>query len=765
MLKIPRLKNSCRIGLLDEKMAILLAENSERVVEGRLLCAVLGSMGEGRTSDDIADALSDQFGLTEVYYGLAELERLGLLEEANGHVSQEAIFWGLMGCDSQSTVEPMERARVAVASTGGEVSSLVETLRRSGLSGVCETALSDVDLDSRELTVVVAQDYLEEGLSQFNKLAMNHNHPWLLCKPGGIEAWIGPLFIPGETGCWRCLEERLRYNRELEEFIRFKAPDCSSPMFPIGATQASKGFVEGILAAVIGKRQAGEEPDTLNGKILSFNWKTMEFLTHQLARLPRCPECGAETGSEGAHPTPPTLISRKKRYRLDGGHRILTPEKTLEQYSPLVSRITGVVSPLVPTTTNTLRKSKSADFSLLQTYSASHASIGKVRRLEDVKKGIRSGASAGKGLTGIQARTSCLCEAIERVSGIFRGSEHRRQAKYEEVRQIAYHPRDLLQYSERQYRDRKRWNDTHGPFAYVPVPFDESRATDWSPVWSLTQKDWKLMPTAFLYFGYFDDPKSGFCRGDSNGNAAGNCLEEALLQGMMELIERDSVALWWYNMIPRPGVDLDRIQDPMIAQFVDTFDAIGRKVWALDLTSDLGVPVFAAFSSNKSGGADRPIFGLGAHLDPRTAFTRALSEMTQSLAILDFTPEFLAADERLSEHRRFTEETKLEEQPHLLPAAGCPPKDLANYADMSSDDLLDDVNLCVDILNERGLDVLIKDQTRADLGLTVVKVIVPGLRHFWARYAPGRLYDVPVSIGWLSKPTAEEDLNPMPVFF
>jgi ribosomal protein S12 methylthiotransferase accessory factor len=48
--------------------------------------------------------------------------------------------------------------------------------------------------------------------------------------------------------------------------------------------------------------------------------------------------------------------------------------------------------------------------------------------------------------------------------------------------------------------------------------------------------------------------------------------------------------------------------------------------------------------------------------------------------------------------------------------------------------------------------------------MPVVKVVVPGLRHFWARYAPGRLYDVPVEMGWLKEPLREEELNPIPIF-
>jgi hypothetical protein len=61
--------------------------------------------------------------------------------------------------------------------------------------------------------------------------------------------------------------------------------------------------------------------------------------------------------------------------------------------------------------------------------------------------------------------------------------------------------------------------------------------------------------------------------------------------------------------------------------------------------------------------------------------------------------------------------------------------------------------------------VLVLDQTRPEIGMSVAKVIVPGLRHFWPRFAPGRLYDVPVTMRWLKRPPAEEELNPTAFFF
>jgi ribosomal protein S12 methylthiotransferase accessory factor len=64
-----------------------------------------------------------------------------------------------------------------------------------------------------------------------------------------------------------------------------------------------------------------------------------------------------------------------------------------------------------------------------------------------------------------------------------------------------------------------------------------------------------------------------------------------------------------------------------------------------------------------------------------------------------------------------------------------------------------------------GLEVLAIDQSQPDVELAVARVVVPGLRHFWRRTAPGRLYDVPVQLGWLAEPLREEDLNPTSIFF
>jgi len=99
----------------------------------------------------------------------------------------------------------------------------------------------------------------------------------------------------------------------------------------------------------------------------------------------------------------------------------------------------------------------------------------------------------------------------------------------------------------------------------------------------------------------------------------------------------------------------------------------------------------------------------------------------------------------------------------LLPAEG-PLRTAASFPQVWSEDVADDVRACQALVERAGMEMLVLDQTRPEVGLPVAKVIVPGLRHFWARLAPGRLYDVPVQIGWLSRLLAEHELNPIAMF-
>jgi ribosomal protein S12 methylthiotransferase accessory factor len=328
-------------------------------------------------------------------------------------------------------------------------------------------------------------------------------------------------------------------------------------------------------------------------------------------------------------------------------------------------------------------------------------------------------------------------------------------------------------FSAAQYRHAHEATARGTRFNFVPQPLDDDTAIWWSPLWSLTEGQFKYLPTEFLYYGVPRRGDARYCFADSNGCAAGNTLEEAMFQGLLELFERDSVSIWWYNRLQRPAIDLDSFREPLLDDVRQRHRDAGRELWALDLTADLDIPVIAVLSRrvDQPAGAgaarsDEIMFGFGAHVDARIALLRACTEVNQ------FAASSMRLDPRNRhpgddpDHWRWWREATFLNQPFVQPLPG-PMRTRADFAarmGSHQDDIWADVQRCQQLLEARGLEVLMLDQTRADVGLPVVKMVVPGLRHYYARFAPGRLYDVPVELGWLTRPTAESDLNPIPMF-
>jgi ribosomal protein S12 methylthiotransferase accessory factor len=68
----------------------------------------------------------------------------------------------------------------------------------------------------------------------------------------------------------------------------------------------------------------------------------------------------------------------------------------------------------------------------------------------------------------------------------------------------------------------------------------------------MTKSARRYVPLSYCYAEAPADSGGAFCGPSSNGVAAGTCLEEAILQALLELVERDAAAVWWYNRIPTP---------------------------------------------------------------------------------------------------------------------------------------------------------------------------------------------------------------------
>jgi ribosomal protein S12 methylthiotransferase accessory factor len=255
-----------------------------------------------------------------------------------------------------------------------------------------------------------------------------------------------------------------------------------------------------------------------------------------------------------------------------------------------------------------------------------------------------------------------------------------------------------------------------------------------------------------MYF-FYDGSEASY-RADSNGCAAGNTLQEAIVQGFLELVERDAYAIWWYNRLQREELDLDQFDDSYVQDLRRQLADQGRKLWVLDITSDLGIPTYVALLHWMQNGHENIEFGSGAHFDSRIALLRTLTELNQFLSIglmNGGTGEKPSLDN--------VNPLQLTNYPFLLPN-GRPAAEIVTGSKFGFlDDTRKQVDACVEVAREAGLDFLVLDQTRPDVETSVVRVIVPGLRHFYRRFGPGRLYDVPVKLGLRGTPLAENELT------
>ncbi|HEY0014743.1 MAG TPA: TOMM precursor leader peptide-binding protein [Longimicrobium sp.] len=584
--------------------------------------------------------------------------------------------------------------------------------------------------------VVLTGHYLRRELAAVN--ARRLGTPWLLARPCGRTLMIGPVFGRDGGPCWECLAHRLRLRSPLRGWMDARRAGAAAPaaVLEIGVQLAA---VE-TLRLLGGAAGAGDS-------LISFDLGTMSASRHPVTRRPQCRACGVPL--EPAR-TPPPVRPRATvpALRLPGGIRTVEAHGTLARLRSSIDAVTGVVGEP--------RESSPEGEALAFSYVAEHAFAPPGDTVEALRRRLALRAG-GKGATRDEARASAVCEAVERYCGTYQGDEPARRAPYAEVDAWAIHPHDLLLFSARQYATREAWNRTARPNQRVPLPFSEQVPVEWRPAWSLTHHRERLVPASYCLYGHPQAEHPGFARADSNGCAAGNCVEEAALQGLLELVERDAVAVWWFNRLQRPGVDVRSFGVPYADAWVERYDALGCRSWVLDLTHDLAVPVFAAAAVRPGG---EIVYGFGAHLDADIALVRALTEVNQSL------PRTPAAAFPPPGARpcAWRERARIDSLPWLAPS-GEEPCVRGCFGAAPPGDVGIQLSRATGALAARGLEVLVVDQSRPDVDLAVVKVMVPGLRHFWRRLAPGRLYSVPVALGWLERELSPAELNEWDIYF
>ena len=722
--------------------ALLVSETGAQLVEERRYVDILPLLDGTRARREVAAALAGRYSALEVNTALAALAAQGLAVSAEYAMDRRtAAFWSGLGATPLFAEERLAAAPVTLRGAGA--GRIVGALADFG----ARVAAADEDA---ALSVWVAPDYLDDSLARANRRRLSRGGDWIPVAPEGARALFGPVFRPGAGGpCWACLAHRVRGNSEAESFLRARGAASAPRLGPPALAEAALR----LAAAGIAQWLVLGDAAPLRGHAMSLEAADLGVRRHRVARRPQCPACGeAAQRRPDRESEPVQLASSPAPAHTSGGLRAVPPEETMRRHAHLVDPVSGVVArfgPLAPEGDPWLHVFRAGANLALRTADP---------RL--LRNSLREWCS-GKGGTAAQARASALCEAVERRSGVWHGDEIRRRARFADFADgDALHPGDVLLFSARQTANAYALN-AGGPVRnLVPAPFDAEAEMDWTPVWSLTGERRRWLPTQMLYYAAPTGDRV-YAPPDSNGCAAGNTLEEAVLQGFLELVERDAFACWWYNRARLPEADPASFGDPWLSRARERYRERNREMWLLDATHDLGVPVFVAVSRRTDKPAEDIIYAAGAHFDPRLAALRAVTELNQYLAVAggaraDGTGYLGGGADTLHWWRT----AKLADHAWLAPGGGARPT--ARPAPGMAD-LRDAVEHGRALVEARGMEFLVLDQTRPDIGLPVARTIVPGLRHFWPRFAPGRLYDVPVAMGWRDSPADEADLNPVPV--
>ncbi|MGI5152733.1 TOMM precursor leader peptide-binding protein [Plantactinospora sp. CA-294935] len=453
-------------------------------------------------------------------------------------------------------------------------------------------------------------------------------------------------------------------------------------------------------------------------RITSVELGGLRSYTVPLLREPLCPSC-ASTEPEGATPFEAPRSRPKPRpdqYRVRGVHEYGLPVGALANPVSGAIGAGALMNPVLPTTS---------------------AVTGGV--FNRGYAGLLDIAWSGHANSFADSLRLAYLEGMERYAGT-----HRRRpgpplvAAYTEVADRALDPTSCGVYTDETY-------DTDP----MVRRFDPSRPIPW--VWGHRMRSGEpiLVPRRFCFYLSATDGDN-FVLSSSSGCATGGCLEEAILYGLLELIERDAFVLGWYGRERLRRIDLDSCDSAAVRTMVDRARLAGYDVLAFDNRIDLTVPVVTTVAARRDGGPGLLSFAAAAHLAPERAVAAALSETLTYIPIkrrttlrrwrqLGAMAEDYSLVETVHDHadlfglpemREYAEDY-LVDRP-LESMAG-----LYGTPRPADPDLRQDLQGILDELYGKGYDVIVVDQTTPEqfgMGLRTVCTIVPGL--------------LPIDFGW-----------------
>ena len=382
-------------------------------------------------------------------------------------------------------------------------------------------------------------------------------------------------------------------------------------------------------------------------------------------------------------------LKRCKKVSSSTGIRVMPPEETLKRVIPLLEK--AGMDPLEDITDR--------DNLGIPVYS--------VYRKKTAKGTF--GNYNGKGATPEQAKASAVMEAMERYSAELRDTDKVAYGTLQQIRDTGMpyvEPADLIL-----------------PARIMGMV--ESAEIAWTECYDILRGEDVWVPACAVFYPYYPDGDLQLFRFHTNGIAAGNTLEEAILHALFEVIERDAWSIAESFNRTNADVIVDD-EDSVPGRLLKKFSDAGVVIRLKDLTTDVGVTTIGASSDDiRTKDPEMLDIGVGTHLNPEIAAIRAITEVAQSRTT---HKHGLKVNAELQKRTREMGYENVKEANALWFNESKKKIKLSEMKDEATEYVLDDIEKVLGKLMDAGFDrVVIADLTRPEINVPTVRAIIPGM--------------------------------------
>jgi ribosomal protein S12 methylthiotransferase accessory factor len=325
---------------------------------------------------------------------------------------------------------------------------------------------------------------------------------------------------------------------------------------------------------------------------------------------------------------------------------------------------------------------------------------------KDAESVVGTKKQMGKGGTPKQAEASAVMELAERFS-FFSFWKNPKSFSVAEYRNVKGPALPFTKVAQSVHDDAEDLDLVKEVFSRLPLK--------WTWGYNLTTDEEVVIP-----FDWF------FTINEFNGSSAGNCQEEAILQGVCEVIERHVSSIISRNKLKAPAIDLGSVDDPLVLELIQKYQRVGIKLYASDFSIDTGIPSVGVLAYDPSTFPNKSeiVWTAGTTPSPQKSLNRALTEVAQLAGDFDTNSNYVASG--LPKFKDLADADFI-----MYPDKRV---DILSLADLSNDNIKVEVEKCIEALSKEGMEVILVNVTHPNLGIPAFYTIIPGA-HFRERSA------------------------------